>query len=67
MAYAKLSTLHPGDTVSLDPGFTCHPAGKVVLQADDRMQLYFDCTEGKHFIAGQADDGEHCVGVYGPL
>ncbi len=64
-AYAKLSELKPGDKVELDDGFTCHPAGVVILY--QRNGLYFDCHEGGHNLLGQADDGEHCVGVYGPI
>ena len=64
--YAKLSTLSIGDTVELDSGFTCC-AGKRVLFANEKQDLYFECTEGRHFLFGQADDGEHCVGIYGPL
>lgn len=73
--YAKLSELKAGDWAELDDGFTCAPAGPVLLQADDKGKLYFACCgehdhdEGieaneRHYVAGQADDGEHCVGVY---
>lgn len=62
--YAKLSELKVGDKVELDEGFTCHAAGIVTLQADAEGKLYFDCEEGGHDLDGQADDGEHCIGVY---
>jgi hypothetical protein len=63
--WARLSSLRAGSVVELDEGFTCHPAGEVTLLQDDRTgELYFECTCGRHLISGQADDGEHCVGVY---
>jgi hypothetical protein len=64
--WAKLSELKAGDTVQLDDGFTCVKAGYVTLEAVDGM-LCFHCAEGTHAICGQANDGEHCVGVYGPI
>ena len=36
-----------------------------VYQADDG--LYLLCARGRHYLSGQADDGEHCVGVYKAL
>lgn len=62
--YAKLSQLKAGDTVELDSGFTCRMEGSVELQADTKDELFFVCDDGKHYVSGQADDGEHCVGIY---
>ncbi len=64
--WAKLSELKAGDKVILDNGFDCHEAAIVEVKAHDDG-LYFDCKEGRHYLAGQADDGEHCVGIRGPL
>jgi hypothetical protein len=61
--WAKLSELKPYEMVRLDGGFTCSPAGKARLSQDE-SGLFFQCRDGKHYIAGQADDGEHCVGIY---
>lgn len=61
--YAKLSELKAGDQVELDEGFTCHKAGFVTLK-DSIGFLYFECDEGEHCLQGQADDGEHLVGIY---
>jgi hypothetical protein len=61
--YAKLSELKAGDVVELDGDFTCRAAGKARLFERDG-NLYFDCSEGGHNIRGQADDGEHCMGIY---
>jgi hypothetical protein len=69
-AYLKLSEARAGQSIELDGGFTCAASGPTVLAADDRG-LYFLCHDEEaggadqhHYIAGQADDGEHCIGVY---
>lgn len=63
--YAKLSELRAGDYIELDEGFDCHGKGLAQLSKDDG-RLFFPCSEGHHYLDGQADDGEHCVGVYKP-
>jgi hypothetical protein len=60
--YLKLSEARQG-LIELDSGFTCRRAGPVMLFKDERG-LYFHCDDGTHYLDGQADDGEHCVGVY---
>lgn len=62
--YAKLSELKPGDEIELDDDFTCHKRGIVTIKARTDGVLYFNCDEGEHRLDGQADDGEHCIGVY---
>ncbi len=64
-AYAKLSELKAGDEIELDDGFTCASAGKKIVK-ETPYGLAFDCSEGdgSHTISGQADDGEHCIGIY---
>ena len=72
--YAKLSELKAGDKVELYDGFDCHAPGIVELEVDANGRLFFFCVEQDtgmndaqhHYIDGQADDGEHCVGVYRP-
>lgn len=61
--WAKLSELEAHRLVELDGGFTCHKAGPVTLYQDE-VGLYFECEDGRHYVSGQADDGEHCVGIY---
>lgn len=61
--WARLSELKEGQTIELDGGFTCHRAGQVTLHSDPGG-LYFECKDGHHYVIGQADDGEHCVGIY---
>lgn len=69
--WAKLSELKSGDKIELDGGFGCHKAGNAEVLSDDTKpegdRLFFGCYYGHHFLSGQADDGEHCVGVYGPI
>ena len=62
MTWLKLNEARKGQIVKLDNGFTCHRAGRVILQKDGNG-IFFSCKEGKHYIDGQADDGIHCVGI----
>lgn len=62
--YAKMSELKAGDVVEIDGDFTCmKPWTKQPVQ-NDKDGLFLECEEGHHYLSGQADDGEHCVGVY---
>lgn len=63
-AYAKLSQLKAGQMVWVDGGFTCLPPWTKREVKQDADGLYIDCSEGTHHLAGQADDGEHCIGIY---
>lgn len=63
--YAKLSELKVNDKVMLNASFSCHSGGETVLEQDEQG-LYFKCKVGKHYISGQAVNGEHCVGIYNP-
>lgn len=73
--WAKLSEINEGDMVELDEGFTCVQSGRHTVRFDhDAAQrygkangLYVDCKDGHHFLKGQADDGDHCVGIYKAL
>jgi hypothetical protein len=62
--WAKLSLLKAGDVVELDSGFKCRAAGRADVHNDGQGGLYFRCAHGHHYLRGQADDGEHLVGVY---
>lgn len=61
--YAKLSMLRAGDKIRLDSGFTCIEASETSV-CSDKDGLFFHCAEGHHYLSGQADNGEDCVGVY---
>lgn len=62
--WVKLSELREGDKVRLDRSFDCHAAGLVKIEESASGELYFDCSEGRHYLSGQADDGDHLVGIY---
>lgn len=71
--YAKLSEVKVGDILEADSGFTCLKDGAQLKIKSDGGDLYVDCSgaedddpeeKHKHFIEGQADDGEHLVGFY---
>lgn len=63
--YAKLSEIQPGDILEADGGFTCMKEGKrekVIKDHDGSLFIACDC--GGHHLHGQADDGEHLIGLY---
>lgn len=60
--YAKLSKLKLLDRIELDDGFTCALGHRTVLKDD--KGLYFMCSEGNHYLQGQADDNDNLIGVY---
>lgn len=65
--YARLSTLKSGASIQVDSGFTCIKANsirRVLRDGPGPEGLYFKCKSGKHFLHGQADDGEHLIGLY---
>lgn len=62
--YAKLSELKAGDTVEVDGDFTClKPWTKHMIATDDGG-MFIPCSDGKHHLSNQADDGVHCIGIY---
>lgn len=64
--YAKLSELKVADVLIADGGFTCLKEGarRTVKRRVVTRELYIDCADHGHVLAGQADDGEHLVGLY---
>lgn len=63
--YAKLSELQPGDVLEADDGFTCMKNGeRVKVIKDHDGSLFVPCKDGGHHLCGQADDGEHLVGLH---
>lgn len=73
--WAKLNELKAGDRIELDAGFTCHEAG-IAEVLEDKHGLYFKCDgnddpeygeQDRHYLHGQADDGVHLIGIYGPV
>lgn len=65
--WAKLSELKEKAVVELDDGFICASAGKYTVAKDDKG-FYIWCKDGHHYLAShQAGDGEHLIGIYGPM
>lgn len=62
--WVRMSQVRGGDTVTVDGGFTCMPAHSKHEVREDSSGLFVFCEEGKHFLDGQADDGEHIIGFY---
>ena len=63
--WAKLSELKPGDILIPDGGFTCMKEGaRMKVIQDHDGSLFLPCNCGGHALVGQADDGEHLVGLY---
>lgn len=62
----KMSELKGGDWVVIDSGFTCAPASVVTVEEDEHGSLYFECSEGKHFLDGQLDRDGELVGLSRP-
>lgn len=60
----KLSEIKAGDTVILDNGFYCRMGGKALIQATSYGELYFHCSEGRHYIDGQLDKNGDLVGIH---
>jgi len=63
-AYAKLSELRAGAMVKVDGDFTCLEPWTAHEVKQDAAGVYVECQDGKHHLNGQADDGEHCIGIY---
>ena len=62
-AYATIGEVKEGDTVRLDGGFTCIREGETRIVKRGAGGLYFECSEGNHYLDGQLDDGTEYIGV----
>lgn len=63
--WAKLSEIKFGDKIQVDGDFPCIFASEVKEVKTDGEKLYVECTEGKHFLAGQlSDDKNTLIGIY---
>ncbi len=59
----KMSDIQAGQSVDLDDGFTCILRGAVLIQVDEKGELFFYCGDGKHYIDGQEDEDGNLVGI----
>lgn len=58
----KLSDIKAGDTIIIDGGFTCAPAGPV--QVYNHMgDLCFACSSGHHNLDGQENENGELIGI----
>lgn len=62
--YAKLSKCKVGTMLECDGGFDCNKHGARRRVLSHPNGLYIRCKSDKHFLSGQADDGEHLIGLY---
>ncbi len=54
--FAKLADVHPRHVLVCDDRFDCVSPFTMLRIKEDENGLYFKCTEGKHYLDGQADD-----------
>lgn len=64
-SYLRYASIKEGDTVILDGGFTCMPAGPHVV-CSDVCGLYIECSHGQHYLDGQVENG-FLIGVIGKV
>lgn len=61
--YAKENEIKAGDTVIADDGFTCiKDNARLKVNKDKKSELYVKCGCGRHYLAGQLDDGDTYIG-----
>lgn len=67
-SYATVRGTKPGMKVEVDGGFTCIEKGAVrEVKTDAEGHMFFDCTAGQRYLAGQYDgeddDTAVCLGL----
>jgi len=63
MAYSKLFAIREGDYMVTFGGFQCIKGGETVRISRDPSGLYFDCSDGKHYLERQVDENGICLGL----
>ncbi len=63
MAYSKIFAVREGDRMMTFHGFQCIPGNTVVTIQRDYAGLYFQCSEGKHYLEKQVDADGNCLGL----
>lgn len=69
--WARLTDIQAGDTIKFDNGFDCIPTGAELRIEESGHGLFVPCSHGQHYLAGQADNGDHpspcpCGGLMAP-
>lgn len=59
----KLSEIRVGDLLKVDDGFSCVPPNSLVTVYRCKRGLYFECTEGRHYLDGQTNENGNLVGL----
>lgn len=56
--WAKIDGVEAGTVLWADGGFTCiDPGAKLEVAADEKGRLFVPCSEGRHLLDGQREDG----------
>jgi len=63
MAYSKIFAIREGDFMVTFQGFACIPGNTIVAIQGDGAGLYFQCSEGKHYLQRQVDSEGYCLGL----
>lgn len=63
MTYSKLFAIRKGDHMVTFNGFACIPGNTIVQIKEDVSGLYFQCSEGKHYLQRQVDLEGDCIGL----
>ncbi len=63
MAYSKIFAIQEGDRMATFYGFDCIAGNTAVAIKRDITGLYFECSEGKHYLERQIDADGLCLGL----
>ena len=63
MAYSKIFAIQEGDQMLTFYGFDCIAGNIVVAIKRDSVGLYFECSEGKHYLERQVGADGLCLGL----
>lgn len=54
----NINDVKVGDRLIADGGFTCLVEGEIVVVHEDEHGFFIPCSDGKHHLHGQQEDGE---------
>ena len=61
--YPKMFAIRPGDIFITYAGFTCIPADTLVRIERDGTGMFFNYSDGKHYLESQRDSNDECLGL----